>query len=386
MPTLPGARRLALALAVVAASGCRQPVQSQPQRVEAPAGGAASVGDEIGRSRETAITRAVRAVEPAVVSVSVTGVQRVQDPQYDPFWDFFGFGGQRRAVDQPVQSAGSGFVMSADGYVVTNQHVVGQNPTAIRVAFLDGVTREATLVGVDAASDLALLKVTADAPLPYLSFAQEATPIPGEWVIALGNPFGIFEAGEPSVSVGVVSAVNRNLNAEGEGRLYRGMVQTDAAINPGNSGGPLVNALGEVIGVNTVIYSRSGGYQGIGFAIPASRVRQVVDEIRETGTVQRAGYTGLNLTEVTPRIARVLSLTATTGVFVQSVDANSPAANAGLQAYDVITKVGAQTLAGGNDYLAALYERRPGDRVALEYLRDGETRRATLTLAPLNAR
>ena len=378
MPPVSTVRRLALATTVaVLVAGCRQEVQSQPQRVDAP-----TAQEEIGRSRETAITRAVRAVEPAVVSISVTGVQRVQDP----FWDFFGFGGQRRAIDQPVQSAGSGFVTSADGYVVTNQHVVGETPQQIRVAFLDGTMREARLVGVDAASDLALLKVEAAEALPYLSFARDAAPIPGEWVIALGNPFGIFEAGEPSVSVGVVSAVNRNLNAEAEGRLYRGMVQTDAAINPGNSGGPLVNALGEVIGVNTVIYSRSGGNQGIGFAIPASRVRQVIDEIRRTGTVQRAGYTGLNLTEVTPRIARVLSLTATTGVFVQSVDANSPAAQAGLQAYDVITKVGTQVLAGGNDYLAALYERRPGDRVAVEYLREGETRRATLTLAPLSAR
>ncbi|HYE57996.1 MAG TPA: trypsin-like peptidase domain-containing protein, partial [Rhodothermales bacterium] len=187
------ARLVTVCLLLFGFVGCRQPAQSQqrpPQRVTQP-----PTAGEIERSRETAITRAVKAVEPAVVSISVVGVQRVQDP----FWTMFGFPSQQ----QQTQSAGSGFVISDDGYVVTNQHVVGETPQRITVSFQDGESLEARLVGIDVVTDLALLKVDPPRPLPYLQFSASA-PIPGEWVIALGNPFGLFEAGEPSVSVGVV--------------------------------------------------------------------------------------------------------------------------------------------------------------------------------------
>ncbi len=358
-------------LLVSALAGCRQPAQSQPpQRVAQP-----PASGEIERSRETAITRAVQAVEPAVVSISVVGVQRVQDP----FWSMFGIPGQQ----QQTQSAGSGFVMSADGYVVTNQHVVGENPQRVSVSFQDGETLDAEVVGVDAATDLALLKVKADAPLPYLQLSADA-PLPGEWVIALGNPFGLFEAGEPSVSVGVVSATKRNLQAEREGRLYRDMIQTDAAINPGNSGGPLVNALGEVIGVNTAIYSQSGGAVGLGFAIPAARVQAITQELRQKGSIDRSYYTGLDLLELRQLPARLLrsqNLENAQGLFVRSVDAGSPAARAGVQAYDVVTKIAGQAVTSQSDYVARVYDYRPGDRVEIEVLREGQPRRLSLTLA-----
>jgi serine protease Do len=364
------ARLVTVCLLLFGVVGCRQPAQSQqrpPQRVTQP-----PQSGEIERTRETAITRAVKATEPAVVSISVVGVQRVQDP----FWSMFGFPAQQ----QQTQSAGSGFVISADGYVVTNQHVVGESPQRIMVSFMDGEALEARLVGVDVVTDLALLKVSPPQPLPYLQFTTSA-PIPGEWVIALGNPFGLFEAGEPSVSVGVVSAVGRNLQAEGEGRSYRDMIQTDAAINPGNSGGPLVNALGEVMGVNTAIYSRTGSAVGIGFAIPAPRARQIIEELRTSGTIDRSYHTGLDVLEmnqVPARLLRSMGLEGVQGLFVRSVE--GPAARAGIQAYDVITRIGGRPVASANDYRARIFDYRPGDRVDVEVVRDGQRRRLTMTL------
>lgn len=364
-------RRFALTLAFLTAlMGCRQDARSQgppPQRVPATA-----AQDEIGRGRETAITRAVRVAEPAVVSINVTGVQRVADP----YWEFFG---AQRYRQQQVQASGSGFVISPDGYVVTNEHVAA-NATRITVSFPDGETREARLVGADAPTDLALLKVDAPSPLPYLQFTRDARPIVGEWVIAIGNPFGLFEASEPSVTVGVVSATDRDLQSEREGRLYRGMIQTDAAINQGNSGGPLLNALGEVIGVNTAIYAPMGGAVGIGFAVPAGRARQIVEELRTRGSVDRSYYTGLNVIDVNPRIAQALEMAEARGAFVRSVDAGSPAARAGITAYDVITAIAGQRVANANDYVARVFDYRPGDRVPVDVLREGRTQRIQLTI------
>ncbi|ARA94285.1 2-alkenal reductase [Rhodothermaceae bacterium RA] len=368
--------------------GCQQPVRSQeslpeppPQRVEPPAG---DVGDQIQRSRQTAITRAVEVVTPAVVSVNVIEVQRLR--YRDPFEGFFNdpvfdyFFGQRRPyyVERPVQSLGSGFIISPDGYLVTNDHVAG-NATEITVAFPDGRTLPARLVGTDPATDIALLKIDTDEPLPYLTFAEDP-PIVGEWVIALGNPFGLFEAADPTVTVGVVSATNRDLQSNRQGRIYRDMIQTDAAINRGNSGGPLVNALGEVIGVNTAIYSESGGSIGIGFAVPAAKVRRIVEEVRTNGAVDRSYYTGLYVVNMTDRIARALGMTQRRGLFVRDVDPDSPAAQAGILPYDVILSIEGEAINSSDDYVARIYDFRPGDRVSVRLLRDGEERTVTLQI------
>jgi serine protease Do len=276
-----------------------------------------------------------------------------------------------------VESVGSGFVLSPDGYVVTNDHVAGR-ATKIDVFFPDGRAYPARLVGTDAPSDLALLKVEPeDGPLPHLRFA-DGPPLVGEWAIALGNPFGLFEAAEPSVTVGVVSATDRDLNAGRNGRLYRDMIQTDAAINQGNSGGPLVNALGDVIGVNTAIYSETGGSVGIGFAVPAAKARRIVEELRTDGAVDRSYYTGLVVMDVTPRAADVLDLPSTDGVLVRDLDPGSPAADAGVAVYDVITAIEGEAIADRADYVARIYDFRPGDTVTLALLRDGA--RVTLPL------
>ena len=368
------ARTLLLIVGTLLLSGCDRFVRSQetppPQRPVVT--DTARIGDQITQSRQTAITRAVDAVSPAVVSISVTEVRQVRDPfstfQRDPFFEYF-FGRRPRA--RRVESIGSGFVISPDGYIATNDHVAG-NATQIEVLFPDGRTTEARLVGSDPPSDLALLKIDTDEPLPYLAFDTTAAPLVGEWVIALGNPFGLFEATEPTVTVGVVSATDRDLSAGRNGRLYRDMIQTDAAINQGNSGGPLVNAMGGVIGVNTAIYTESGGSIGIGFAVPARKAVRILDELRTTGAVDRSYYTGLYVNNVNERIAQALDLDRSAGVLVRDIDPSSPAAEAGIQPYDVIVDIEGEPIATRDDYVARIYDFRPGDQVRVRLIRDGE--------------
>jgi len=335
----------------------------------------------VAESRRTAITQAVEAVSPAVVTVQVEETRRVRDPQFAPYDDAYVQYFLRRSPyrNEQVQGTGSGFVVSPDGYVVTNEHVVGEG-TAVEVLFPDGRSMEATQVGSDEATDLALLKVEAAESLPHVTFDTTSSPIVGEWVIAFGNPFGLFEASEPSVTVGVVSATERNLRAEGTGRLYRDMIQTDAAVNQGNSGGPLVNAEGRVIGVNTAIYSETGGSIGLGFAVPADRVVRIVSELREQGTVDRSYYTGLATVSVTPRIAEALDLPRSDGVLVHDFDFSSPAAASGIQIYDVIVEIEGTPTRSREDYIARIYDFRPGDTVQMRVLRDGEPREVALRI------
>ncbi|HLA63615.1 MAG TPA: trypsin-like peptidase domain-containing protein [Rhodothermales bacterium] len=371
----------AVLLSVLLLAGCRQDAQSQrpaPQTVAT----AAEAGDAVGQSRRTAVTRAVETVTPAVVSVNVIEVRqvRVRDPWAgDPFFEQF-FGRRPDQVyQQQVQGVGSGFVISPDGYIVTNDHVAG-NATRITVAFPDGTQLPATLVGTDPETDVALIKVDPEGDLPYLAFEDEEDAIVGEWAIAIGNPFGLFEAAEPSVTVGVVSAVGRDFPAQ-EGHVYRDMIQTDAAINSGNSGGPLVNALGRVIGMNTFIYSNTGGTVGLGFAVPSWRIDRVVEELRASGTVDRAFYTGLNVRPINERVARALGLPEARGLVVASVDDGSPAAAAGLRPYDVVVAIEGQPVQTNDDVRARLLDARAGDTVGLTVVREGATVEVRLRLA-----
>ncbi|MEM1094682.1 MAG: trypsin-like peptidase domain-containing protein [Bacteroidota bacterium] len=364
--------------------GCNQPVQSQravtdgqdtvePQTVQA-------ANETIWQGRQTAITRAVEVASPAIVSINVTEVREVRRRSPfagDPFFEQFF---RRPSYRQQVQSVGSGFIMSPDGYIVTNDHVAG-NALKITVALQDGKTLEGELVGTDPYTDLALIKVTPDKPLPYLSFSQEA-PLVGEWAIALGNPFGLFEAAEPSVTVGVVSAVGRDFAPMNDGRVYRDMIQTDAAINRGNSGGPLVNAVGEVLGVNTFIYTQQGGGSiGIGFAVPSNKVQGIISELRENGAVDRSYYTGLYVRDLDRRFAIALELNSTDGVVVQNLDDDSPASTSGFRPYDVITSVNGEPITNSNDLSGRLIDFRPGDDVRFGVIRDGEALELTLRLA-----
>lgn len=337
--------------------------------------------DDVDRNRRNAITRAVEAATPAVVSVNVIEIReiRYQDPfdLFEQFWT--GRPPRDRVYEQPVQGVGSGFLISSDGYIVTNNHVAG-NATKITVAFPDGEQLPAELIGTDPATDVALLKVDTENQ-PYLQFERSETPIVGEWAIALGNPFGLFEAAEPTVTVGVVSATGRNFPSQ-NGVVFRDMIQTDAAINQGNSGGPLVNALGHVIGMNTFIYSRTGGSIGLGFAVPAWRVKQIVDELRENGSIERDDfYTGLNVLPVNQRIAQGLGLPEARGLIVQRVDDDSPAERAGFRAYDVLVSVAGEPVSSNAEFVSILFDYQPGDRVTIGFLRDGREMETELVLA-----
>ena len=359
--------------------GCEQQVQSQSSFSNSDALSSPTLQDSIMYGRMTAITRAVDAATPAVVSVNVTQTQRYQvNPYQDPFYDFF-FGRQRSQVmERDVQSMGSGFVISPDGYIVTNDHVAG-GASQITIAFPDGTTLPAEVIGSDSGTDLALLKVQAENPLSYLSFELSSPPIVGEWSIALGNPFGLFEATDPTVTVGVVSATGRDLQPQ-DNRFYLDMIQTDAAINRGNSGGPLLNALGNVIGVNTAIFTETGGSVGIGFAVPAEKAVRVLEEIKDKGFVDRSYYTGLRGRTIPARWAQALGLSEARGFVIENVDPESPADQAGFQPYDVILSLEGERVDDQNELLGYLFEYRPGDTVTMEVVREREIVPITLTI------
>ena len=366
--------------------GCRQAAHSQQTdgalAVEAPlaegAGALERLDGEVGSSRRTAVTRAVEAASPAVVSVNVTEV-RNRVVRSNPIEEFlYGRRIPDRVYQERVPGLGSGFLISADGYIVTNDHVAG-NAAEITIAFPDGSQMPAAIVGTDPETDITLLKVEPSRPLPFLAFEGDDGPIVGEWAIALGNPFGLFEASEPTVTVGVVSAVGRDFPAQ-QGRTFRDMIQTDAAINSGNSGGPLVNALGRVIGMNTFIFSQGGGSVGLGFAVPAWRVEQVVRELRENGTVDRSVYTGITVRPITDRAARLLGLGAARGLIVTAVDADSPADRAGLQPRDLIVSIGGEPVRTNADVRQRLVDNRAGDTVTVGVVRAGRAVDLRLTL------
>ncbi|HEX9006599.1 MAG TPA: trypsin-like peptidase domain-containing protein [Bacteroidota bacterium] len=332
--------------------------------------------DDVASSRQNAITRTVASVSPAVVGINVTEVRqyRYRSPWGDdPFFRHF-FGDQ--LYTQQVQELGSGFLISSDGYILTNDHVAG-NAKEITVTMTDGQKFKAELVGTDQVADISLLKIGAR-NLPFLRLGNSDEVIIGEWAIAFGNPFGLFDIGnKPTVTVGVVSATGMNLQEEG-GRVYRGMIQTDAAINAGNSGGPLVNSLGQVIGVNSVIYTPNQGSIGLGFAIPINRVKAVVEELKKSGRVEREFWTGLEVQDVDGRMARYFRLARAEGVIVSDVQRGSPAERAGFNVGDVITEVNGEKIGNETTLMSVIDDAKVGDVLAVKVIR--ERRAVTLQL------
>jgi len=324
-------------------------------------------------SRRTAITAAVARVAPAVVTVQTEAVQRVATDPFDAF-----FGG--RSGTQTQAGLGTGFIIRPDGVIVTNAHVVA-GASRISVMLRDGTTYPATAIGTDETNDIAVLKVKASG-LPIAPLGDSDNLLVGEWAIAIGNPYGFMLGNsEPSVTAGVISGVGRNLVARGEGpSAYFDMVQTDASINPGNSGGPLVNASGEVIGVNSSIYSTSGGGSiGLGFAIPINRVKRVTEDLLAHGRVRRP-WIGARLEE--PRTDNPRDLIAR-GATVASVTPGSPAEKAGLRAGDVITRVRNHVVHNRFDWDAALLDLRVGEQVPLTVRRGQSSVDLTVTIADL---
>jgi serine protease Do len=331
-----------------------------------------SANDDISNSRNTVITKTVKEVSPAVVGITVAEIRQYRDVfSMDPFFrQFFG----DRVYNQKIQGLGSGAIISPDGYVITNDHVAG-NAVEATVTLTDGTHYDAKIIGSDPTSDICLLKIDAH-DLPYIKLGDSKDILVGEWVIALGNPFGLFDVNDqPTVTVGVISATGMNLGGLNN-RYYMNMLQTDAAINSGNSGGPLVNSLGELIGMNTLIYTANTGTSGnvgVGFAIPVNKIKKVIDELKDKGKVNRDFWTGLSVQTIDPSIAKAYNLKSSRGVIITNVVENSPASKADLQNYDIILAVDDIKVNNDNTLIGVLQEFRTGETVDIKILRDNDT-------------
>lgn len=339
---------------------------------------------------ETDFTQAAEKTVNAVVCIK-SYTTRQQNPYgqggYDPFgmFDFF-FGNpqqprqqapqQQRKKNEPVQSGlGSGVIISEDGYIVTNNHVV-DGADKLEVLFNDNSSYDAKIIGTDEASDLALIKVDAKDLTP-ITFGDSETVKIGEWVLAVGNPFGF----NSTVTAGIVSAKARSLGQNHKGNLsIESFIQTDAALNPGNSGGALVNLKGELIGINSAIYSNTGSYSGFSFAIPTTIVKKVMADIRQYGTVQRA-VLGASVRELDAKIAKEKDITAVkSGLLIASVNDMSTAKELGLQEDDVITAINGVNVANHAQLVEQLNKFRPGDKVTVTYYRNNKKIEKTATL------
>jgi len=328
------------------------------------------INDALYRQRSNIITETIQKVSPAVVGINVKEIRQYRSPYAnDPFWRYF-FG--EGIYNQEVQGLGSGYLISSDGYIVTNDHVAGQG-AEITVTLSNGEHYEAKIVGSDLTTDICLLKVEGK-NLPFVKLGNSNDVIIGEWAIAVGNPFGLFSVSEkPTVTVGVISATGMNLSPV-DNRYYLNMIQTDASINQGNSGGPLVNSVGEVIGMNTIIYTAngSGGSIGIGFAIPVDKIKRIVEELKKFGKVDRNFWTGLRIQNVDKGIAEYFGLKRNYGVLVKEIIRNSPADKSNFQVYDIITDINNIKVDNSNTLIGLLQDYKTGDAVSLGVIRDGK--------------
>ncbi|MBK8946977.1 MAG: trypsin-like peptidase domain-containing protein [Ignavibacteriae bacterium] len=330
------------------------------------------VDNTVTNSRENIITSTVKNVSSAIVGINVTQTRYFRDP-YSFFFD--------RVYERQIPGVGSGAIISPDGYIITNDHVAG-DADKIVVTMTDGTEYKAELVGTDQSSDIALLKINAR-NLPYIQFGNSDDILIGEWVIALGNPFGLFEINDkPTVTVGVVSALNMNLGLI-QDRYYLKMIQTDASINSGNSGGPLVNSVGEMIGMNTIIWQENqGGSIGVGFAIPINTIKDIIEELKSNGFVNRDFWTGISIHPIDDAIAKYYKLNSTYGVIISNVDRRSPAEKAGLEVGDVILEVNGAKINNDKTILYVFHQARTNDILKLKVLRDNNTLFINIKLEP----
>ena len=342
--------------------------------------------DGIATLRETskAFTEVAKNAIPAVVSVRVEKTITEQGSTYfyspfdDEFFERF-FGPRYRPRVEPRKrqqvGQGSGFIISEDGYILTNNHVVGEADKIV-VTLRDGKEHQAKLVGTDPGSDVALIKIDAE-KLPTIELGDSDALEIGEWVIAVGSPFGL----QATVTVGVVSAKSRGVGIT----QYEDFIQTDAAINPGNSGGPLLNVDGKAVGINTAIFSQSGGYMGIGFAIPVNMAKSILNQLKETGKVTR-GYLGIIMhpEKISSDLAEAFGLKSTNGVLITEVVPDSPAEKAGLERRDVIIKMNDQNVEDWQSFRNAIAMLKPGTRIDLTVVRDGKQKKATVEIGALD--
>jgi len=328
----------------------------------------------------TSFAPVVKKVSPSVVKVYITGKVRadaqIGSPMDDPFLRRF-FGeqfqqGGRRMRPEREHGLGSGVIVTQDGYILTNNHVV-ENADRVQVAMEDGREFEAKVVGTDPKSDVAVVKVEAT-DLPYVSFADSDKIEVGDTVLAIGNPFGVGT----TVTSGIVSATGRATL----GLDYEDFIQTDAAINPGNSGGALIDAQGRLVGINTAILSRSGGNNGIGFAIPSNLTRMVMDQIVANGHVVR-GFMGVNIQPITPALAKKFELKESKGALVSEVTPKSPAEKAGIQSGDIVLEFNGKPVSDSRHLKLAVGATAPGTEVPVKISRDGKTKELHVTLKEL---
>lgn len=313
--------------------------------------------------------------ERAVSAVtSITSTSTIRSPlTNDPFYRFF-YGDQM--LERQAQSLGSGVIVSPDGYVITNNHVVDSGGSRPQVSVILADKREfaAKVIGTDPQTDLAVLKISAN-NLPTIGWGDSNRLRIAEWVLAIGNPFGVFSQ---TVTLGIVSATARNV----EGLSFEDFIQTDAAINRGNSGGALINARGELVGINTAIYSETGGYQGIGLAVPSNLVRKTMDQLIKTGTIRRGTIYGIQLAAMTSQIAEELGVDAREGTLITRVHPRSAAYAAGLRVHDVITHFGDAVTPSPQELLRRIRQSQPGQQVPLRGLRG---RRQITVVVPIEA-
>jgi len=340
------------------------------------------VDSSISNSRSNAITRAVEQVSPAVVGINVISVEYYRRSR-DPFWDLFF---PPTVYEKKVKGLGSGFFISADGYLLTNEHVI-HNAKEIIITTTKGEKYQVHDFWTDEVIDIALLKVKGD-NFPYIKMGNSDDIIVGEWIIALGNPFGLFDYNdEPAVTVGVISARDRDFSL-GQEKLYQDMIQTDASINPGNSGGPLVNSLGEVIGMNAFIFSGkySEGSIGLGFATPVNKIKEIITDLKKYGEIDRKVYIGLTFNNITRYYRQTLGLKSNKGILITRVDSNCPAEKAGIKVGDIVIGLNGQDVDDFESLRKTFFESdfRPGDDIKLKILRDNKELDISFKLESLN--
>jgi serine protease Do len=373
---------MVLALAVVLGVGGVATLAANHPVVARSAGLALKIADSNETSSRNSFSPAVRAAQPSLVNISSAKVTQArqgmpEQGSMDPFFRrFFGedFGGRFQVPkERREQSLGSGVIVTPDGYILTNNHVI-DGATDIRVTLMDKREFKATLVGGDAKTDIALLKIDATG-LPAITFADSSKVQVGDYALALGNPFGVGQ----TVTMGIVSATGRGgLGIED----YEDFIQTDAPINPGNSGGALVNDRGELIGVNTAIISPAGGNHGVGFAVPANLARHVMDELVADGRVTRA-YLGIVPQDVTPAISKAFGVKENRGALVGDVTPDGPAAKAGIEKGDIILEVNGKPVEDSNRLRMSISMMKPGSNVDLKILRAGAEKQLGVQLGEL---
>jgi len=317
-------------------------------------------------------------VSPAVLSITAERVEKRRviglDSPFDDFWDRFFDSPRDREQEYRTTARGTGFFISSDGYIITNNHIV-ENAIKVEVTSLQDETYQAKIVGTDPETDLALLKVD-DGNLPYVELGDSDNTKVGEWVMAIGNPLGLTH----TVTAGIVSAKGRIFSGLEPQQPYQDFIQTDAAINRGNSGGPLINLQGKVVGINSIIFSPSGGNIGIGFAISSKLAKSIVEKLKEKGRVIR-GYLGVGVYDIDEDLMESLKLESKKGVVVNNVDPGSPADKAELKRYDVITELDGEPIKDGNDLQFKVAEIKPGTTVDLTIIRDGKKKTIPVKIA-----